>query len=162
MYSYFSKYGEVESVEVLYYRGTRRNRGFGFVVFKSPNDAFEVVNNAPHIINEKLVEVKYAIPRREMESSKNDEISEYQNSPSMNHTILFHDNQLAVNDIRNQSISCIDDFWNCIIWSVYIIDYSIYPFGSNNHEYSLYSNEDHEYIMNSSTQEQSQEISYWN
>ena len=115
MYSYFSKYGEVESVEVLYYRGTHRNRGFGFVVFKSPNDAFEAVNNAPHIINDKTVEVKYAIPRREKESFKNDEISEYQNSPSMDHTILFHDNQLAVNDIKSQSISCIDDYWNCII-----------------------------------------------
>ena len=99
----------------MYYRGTRRNRGFGFVVFKSPNDAFEAVNNTPHIISEKLVEVKYAIPKREMESSKNDEIFEYQNSPSIDHTILFHDNQLAANDIRNQSILDIDDFWNCII-----------------------------------------------
>lgn len=55
------------------------------------------MNNAPHTINDKTVEVKNAIPRREMESSssKNDEISEYQNSPSMDHTILFHDNQLA-------------------------------------------------------------------
>ena len=116
MYSYFTKYGEVESVEILYYRGTHRNRGFGFVVFKSSNDAFEAVNNTPHVIKNKMVEAKYAIPKKEIESSPswNHEKSELQKSCSMNSTTVCNENQLSDNEVRNQSISAVDNYWNSI------------------------------------------------
>ena len=72
--TYLSNFGAVEDVDVTYYRGSRRNRGFGFVVFESPKSVTEIMNQSYHIIDNKRVEIKIAIPIIIMHShSKNAE-----------------------------------------------------------------------------------------
>ncbi len=47
----FSPYGEVESAEVVRYRKSKRSKGYGFVVFTSPdsaNAALEALNNTDY------------------------------------------------------------------------------------------------------------------
>ena len=57
LYSYFSNFGVVEDADVAYYRGSRRHRGFGFVVFESPKSVTEIMNQSYHIIDNKRVEI---------------------------------------------------------------------------------------------------------
>ncbi|KAH7439040.1 hypothetical protein KP509_04G042300 [Ceratopteris richardii] len=61
---YFSQFGEITDVVVMYDPNTQRPRGFGFITFDS-EDAVERVlqQNTFHEIHDKLVEVKKAVPR---------------------------------------------------------------------------------------------------
>ena len=61
--TYFSNFRAVENADVAYFRGSRRNRGFGFVVFESPKSVSEIMNQSYHIIDNKRVEIKIAIPK---------------------------------------------------------------------------------------------------
>ncbi|KAH7300285.1 hypothetical protein KP509_24G054300 [Ceratopteris richardii] len=63
---YFSQFGEITDVVVMYDPNTQRPRGFGFITFDS-EDAVERVlqQNTFHEIHEKLVEVKKAIPKEQ-------------------------------------------------------------------------------------------------
>ncbi|MCO5547230.1 hypothetical protein L7F22_000675 [Adiantum nelumboides] len=62
--NYFSQFGEITDVVVMYDPNTQRPRGFGFITFDS-EDAVEKVlmQNTFHEIHDKLVEVKKAVPR---------------------------------------------------------------------------------------------------
>eukprot|EP00250_Pteridium_aquilinum_P011277 c19959_g1_i1 orf=517-1914(-) len=62
--NYFSQFGNITDVVVMYDPDTRRPRGFGFITFDS-EDAVEIVlqENTFHEIHDKLVEVKKAVPR---------------------------------------------------------------------------------------------------
>eukprot|EP00551_Chaetoceros_affinis_P012723 CAMPEP_0203665078 /NCGR_PEP_ID=MMETSP0090-20130426/2357_1 /ASSEMBLY_ACC=CAM_ASM_001088 /TAXON_ID=426623 /ORGANISM="Chaetoceros affinis, Strain CCMP159" /LENGTH=394 /DNA_ID=CAMNT_0050528521 /DNA_START=131 /DNA_END=1315 /DNA_ORIENTATION=+ len=60
---HFELYGEVVSVEVMRDRNTGDPRGFAFVVFKEDSTVEAVMNNLPHEINHKVVDVKRAQAR---------------------------------------------------------------------------------------------------
>mgnify|MGYP000250568202 CR=1 FL=1 len=65
---YFETYGRVVSAEVMFNRETHKSRGFGFVIFESESAVDAVCAAAEHYINNKLVEVKRAIPRSRLNS----------------------------------------------------------------------------------------------
>lgn len=60
---HFEQYGEVVSVEVMRDRNTGDPRGFAFVVFKEDSTVELVMQNQPHEINHKIVDVKRAQAR---------------------------------------------------------------------------------------------------
>lgn len=60
---HFEQYGEVVSVEVMRDRDTGNPRGFAFVVFQEDATVDLVMNNLPHEINHKVVDVKRAQAR---------------------------------------------------------------------------------------------------
>jgi len=60
---HFEQYGEVVSVEVMKDRNTGDPRGFAFVVFKDDATVELVMQNLPHEINHKIVDVKRAQAR---------------------------------------------------------------------------------------------------
>lgn len=60
---YFSKFGRVTDAVVMTDRETGRPRGFGFVTFESEESAEQVVSQAVHVIVEKHVECKKAVPK---------------------------------------------------------------------------------------------------
>lgn len=63
--SYFSQFGEVASTTVMTDLGNGRSRGFGFVIFTSP-DALDTVQAArPHEIDGRVVDTKRALPKSE-------------------------------------------------------------------------------------------------
>jgi RNA recognition motif-containing protein len=64
--SYFSTFGEIEEVQVMYNRETNKSRGFGFVTFKTADSANQVLQDRMHIIDRKSVEVKLAVPKSEV------------------------------------------------------------------------------------------------
>jgi len=60
---HFEQYGEVISVEIMKDRNTGDPRGFAFVVFKEDSYVQLVLENLPHVINHKVVDVKRAQAR---------------------------------------------------------------------------------------------------
>merc|ERR1719246_2567 len=60
---HFEQYGEVVSVEVMRDRNTGDPRGFAFVVFTDDATVELVMQNLPHEINHKIVDVKRAQAR---------------------------------------------------------------------------------------------------
>ncbi len=60
---HFEQYGPVVSVEVMRDRETGNPRGFAFVVFKEDSTVELVMQNLPHEINHKIVDVKRAQAR---------------------------------------------------------------------------------------------------
>lgn len=62
--NYFSQFGNITDVVVMYDPATQRPRGFGFITFDSEDAVEKVIQqNTFHQIHEKLVEVKKAIPK---------------------------------------------------------------------------------------------------
>jgi len=59
--SYFSQFGRVQSSEVLRRNGI--SRGFGFVIFESPEQATLALNHPIHVIEGKQVELKVCMPK---------------------------------------------------------------------------------------------------
>lgn len=57
---YFSKFGEIESVNIKTDSNTGRSRGFSFIVFKSPESLDKVFEAGDHVINNKKVDPKKA------------------------------------------------------------------------------------------------------
>ncbi|XP_074039135.1 RNA-binding protein squid isoform X2 [Leptinotarsa decemlineata] len=60
---YFSKYGDIESINVKTDPNTGRSRGFAFIVFTSTDAIEKVVNAGDHIINGKKIDPKKAKAR---------------------------------------------------------------------------------------------------
>ena len=62
--NYFSQFGNITDVVVMYDPATQRPRGFGFITFDSEDAVEKVIQqNTFHQIHEKLVEVKKAVPK---------------------------------------------------------------------------------------------------
>jgi len=80
---HFSKFGEIEQIEVMEDRETRKKRGFGFVTFADHDPVDKIVNQKYHTINGHNCEVRKALPKNEMlrkaqaKDSKYDRPSEY-------------------------------------------------------------------------------------
>ena len=66
--SYFEKFGEVDTAQVIFNRDTKKSRGFGFVVFKEASSVERVLaeqKTSPPIIDGKPVEVKLCVAKQE-------------------------------------------------------------------------------------------------
>lgn len=66
---YFQQFGKVVSAEVMFNRETNKSRGFGFVIFETESSVEHVLQEQHHIIDGKTVEVKRAVPRRNVGTS---------------------------------------------------------------------------------------------
>ncbi|XP_031481802.1 heterogeneous nuclear ribonucleoprotein 1-like isoform X2 [Nymphaea colorata] len=60
---YFEKFGKITDVVVMYDSATHRPRGFGFITFDSEEAVENVMQKSFHELNDKLVEVKRAVPK---------------------------------------------------------------------------------------------------
>ncbi|CAN6459007.1 unnamed protein product [Victoria cruziana] len=60
---YFEKFGKITDVVVMYDSATHRPRGFGFITFESEDAVDNVMQKSFHELNDKLVEVKRAVPK---------------------------------------------------------------------------------------------------
>ncbi|KAH7301622.1 hypothetical protein KP509_23G034800 [Ceratopteris richardii] len=60
---YFEQFGAITDVVVMYDHHTQRPRGFGFITFESEDAVDRVLVKTFHQLNEKMVEVKRAIPK---------------------------------------------------------------------------------------------------
>ncbi|GER56327.1 RNA-binding (RRM/RBD/RNP motifs) family protein [Striga asiatica] len=60
---YFSRFGTIIDVVVMYDHNTQRPRGFGFITYDSEESVDKVLVKTFHELNGKMVEVKRAIPK---------------------------------------------------------------------------------------------------
>ncbi|XP_073388729.1 heterogeneous nuclear ribonucleoprotein 1 [Physcomitrium patens] len=60
---YFEQFGTITDVVVMYDHNTQRPRGFGFITFDSEDAVENVIQKSFHELNDKMVEVKKAIPK---------------------------------------------------------------------------------------------------
>ncbi|CAK9233359.1 unnamed protein product [Sphagnum jensenii] len=61
--NYFAQFGTITDVVVMYDHNTQRPRGFGFITFDSEDAVDNVLLKPFHELNEKMVEVKRAVPK---------------------------------------------------------------------------------------------------
>ncbi|KAF6032432.1 hypothetical protein EB796_009246 [Bugula neritina] len=61
---YFGLYGEVADSIVMKDPITKRSRGFGFVKFADPQSVDKVLSSPTHVIDEKKVDPKVAVPKK--------------------------------------------------------------------------------------------------
>lgn len=62
---YMSKYGDLDDIIVMKDRATGRSRGFGYVTFRTSEDAEKAVATQ-HSLNGRMLEVKIATPKEDM------------------------------------------------------------------------------------------------
>ena len=58
---YFSQYGEVVDCVVMKNPETGRSRGFGFITFADPNNVGLVLQNTPHILDNRTVSFTFSL-----------------------------------------------------------------------------------------------------
>ncbi|CAA0833617.1 RNA-binding (RRM/RBD/RNP motifs) family protein [Striga hermonthica] len=61
--NYFSQFGSITDVVVMYDHNTQRPRGFGFITYDSEDAVDRVLHKTFHELNGKMVEVKRAVPK---------------------------------------------------------------------------------------------------
>ncbi|XP_022721155.1 RNA-binding protein 1-like [Durio zibethinus] len=61
--NYFERFGRITDVVVMHDSSTNRPRGFGFVTFESEESVENVMQKNFHELNNRLVEVKRAVPK---------------------------------------------------------------------------------------------------
>lgn len=77
--AYFSQYGEVVDCILMMDTTTKRSRGFGFVTYKDPSSVVRVLEGGPHILDNKSIDPKAAVPR--FPNTNPTKISAHSNSP---------------------------------------------------------------------------------
>ena len=55
---YFDKFGEVESVKIVYDRDTNRRRPYGYITFKDSASAAKALEQPEHVINSQTLRVR--------------------------------------------------------------------------------------------------------
>uniref|UniRef100_F6Z145 RRM domain-containing protein n=1 Tax=Ciona intestinalis TaxID=7719 RepID=F6Z145_CIOIN len=70
MNDYFSKYGKIEDCVVIKDSSTGRSKGFGFVTFETEAEADACMDDRPHTLNSRQIDVKRAVSREIKESVK--------------------------------------------------------------------------------------------
>uniref|UniRef100_H2Y681 RRM domain-containing protein n=1 Tax=Ciona savignyi TaxID=51511 RepID=H2Y681_CIOSA len=65
MNDYFSKYGKIEDCVVIKDNSTGRSKGFGFVTFETETEADACMEERPHTLNNRQIDVKRAVSREE-------------------------------------------------------------------------------------------------
>lgn len=63
---YFSQYGEVVDCVVMKNPETGRSRGFGFITFADPTNVDLVLQNTPHVLDNRTIDPKPCNPRADM------------------------------------------------------------------------------------------------
>ncbi|KAJ6811841.1 heterogeneous nuclear ribonucleoprotein 1-like [Iris pallida] len=61
--NYFEQFGTITDVVVMYDHNTQRPRGFGFITYESEDSVDKVLLKTFHELNNKMVEVKRAVPK---------------------------------------------------------------------------------------------------
>ncbi|GER45989.1 RNA-binding (RRM/RBD/RNP motifs) family protein [Striga asiatica] len=61
--NYFTQFGTITDVVVMYDHNTQRPRGFGFITYDSEDAVDRVLHKTFHELNGKMVEVKRAVPK---------------------------------------------------------------------------------------------------
>ncbi|XP_060209660.1 heterogeneous nuclear ribonucleoprotein 1-like [Lycium barbarum] len=61
--SYFEQFGTITDAVVMYDHNTQRPRGFGFITYDSEDAVDRVLLKSFHELNDKMVEVKRAVPK---------------------------------------------------------------------------------------------------
>ncbi|XP_009761915.2 RNA-binding protein 1-like [Nicotiana sylvestris] len=60
---YFEHFGKIEDAKIIYDRETNTPRGFGFITYDSEEAVTNVLQRRFHVLNNKFVEVKKAMPK---------------------------------------------------------------------------------------------------
>lgn len=68
--NYFTRFGGVAEAVVMMDNTTGRSRGFGFVTFETDDSVEKVIAVGDHVINEKGVECKKALPKTQMNAGR--------------------------------------------------------------------------------------------
>ncbi|KAF4654182.1 hypothetical protein FOZ61_008413 [Perkinsus olseni] len=69
--AYFSQFGAIEDSIVMIDRATGRSRGFGFITFLQPQDMEACLANGPHVVMEKVIDVKRAADGKKQHTPAN-------------------------------------------------------------------------------------------
>ncbi|CAA0836529.1 RNA-binding (RRM/RBD/RNP motifs) family protein [Striga hermonthica] len=85
---YFSRFGTIIDVVVMYDHNTQRPRGFGFITYDSEESVDKVLVKTFHELNGKMVEVKRAIPKEPSPGPARSPSSGFFNSFSPGHSSL--------------------------------------------------------------------------
>ncbi|KAG2315283.1 hypothetical protein Bca4012_066114 [Brassica carinata] len=87
---YFSQFGTIIDLVVMYDHKTQRPRGFGFVTYDSQEAVDRVLQRKFHELDGKMVEVKLAVPK-ETSPSPNRNINSLSNFGSSRMSLLLND-----------------------------------------------------------------------
>nr|XP_016434786.1 PREDICTED: uncharacterized protein LOC107761128 [Nicotiana tabacum] len=60
---YFERFGRIEDAKIIYDRETNTPRGFGFITYDSEEAVTNVLQRRFHMLNNKFVEIKKAMPK---------------------------------------------------------------------------------------------------
>lgn len=69
LHEFFSQYGAVEEAMVMRDHATGKSRGFGFVTFKTSNDAARIAGGE-YVVDGRRCEAKYPLPRGEVATQR--------------------------------------------------------------------------------------------
>ena len=66
---HFEKYGVIVDLVIIRDKNNQHSKGFGFVTYDHPDAVKAALDDRPHVIDNKNIEVKRAIPREENNAS---------------------------------------------------------------------------------------------
>eukprot|EP01029_Cantina_marsupialis_P030702 TRINITY_DN840_c0_g6_i1.p1 TRINITY_DN840_c0_g6~~TRINITY_DN840_c0_g6_i1.p1 ORF type:complete len:694 (-),score=179.57 TRINITY_DN840_c0_g6_i1:332-2413(-) len=100
LHDYFSQFGKVVQAQIVYDHNTKTSRGFGFVIFSDPRGTQEALRNRMHVIEEREVEVKPAIPKDMATQPQQQQQQQYNNYNQM------YPHQMAPNSYGHMPMNC--------------------------------------------------------
>ncbi|KII65335.1 DAZ-associated protein 1 [Thelohanellus kitauei] len=100
---YFSQFGEVVDCILMMDTTTKRSRGFGFVTYKDPSSVNRVLEGGPHVLDNKSIDPKAAVPR--ISSASTPKMNVHPSSPTSsrkcNKIFVGGIGQASEEDLRN-------------------------------------------------------------
>ncbi|GAB2285211.1 hypothetical protein Dimus_019662 [Dionaea muscipula] len=85
---YFEQFGTITDVVVMYDHNTQRPRGFGFITYDSEDAVDRVLVKTFHELNNKMVEVKRAVPKEQSPGPSRTPLGGYNYGPSSVNSFL--------------------------------------------------------------------------